>query len=159
MIVGVSKFGHGLIRLGVNAQRRTRQPYGMEGGAPGVMGRNTWIKQARASDGDLNLPDLDPSHAQPEAIPPASTADDKENAAPQGKGKNQKSLPPPRHINIGGKASVWMGKGDRLLIETPGAGAWGALSEGEGAEDDHGHVKAWAARGSLAEREAAQAGF
>lgn len=30
-----------------------------------------------------------------------------------------------RHINIGGKGTLWMGKGDRLLIETPGGGGWG----------------------------------
>lgn len=54
-----------------------------------------------------------------------------------------------------------MGKGDRLLIETPGAGAWGLSdAEKENQRDlDHSHLKAWAPRGSLAEREAAQAGF
>ena len=31
----------------------------------------------------------------------------------------------PRVINIGGKATVLMGKGDRLVIETPGGGGWG----------------------------------
>lgn len=68
--------------------------------------------------------------------------------------------PKPRSINIGGKATIFMGKGDQLLIETPGAGAWG-LSDAnkENRDDDHSHVKAWAPRGSLAEREAAQAGF
>lgn len=68
----------------------------------------------------------------------------------------------PRRINIGGKATTFMGKGDKLLIETPGAGAWGAAdpdADSEGHQGDHSHVKAWAARGSLAEREAAQAGF
>jgi len=32
-----------------------------------------------------------------------------------------------RSINIGGKASVLMGKGDRLVIMTPGGGAWGSV--------------------------------
>ena len=52
---------------------------------------------------------------------------------------------------------MFMGKGDRLLIETPGAGAWGSPAEEEGAPHVHKHE--WAPRGSLAEREAAQAGF
>ncbi|TFY54620.1 hypothetical protein EVJ58_g8755 [Rhodofomes roseus] len=95
------------------------------------MGRNTWVKQPRKADGDL----------------------------PENTGGGKPAPLQPRNINIGGKATVWMGKGDRLLIETPGAGAWGALDEGEGADADHSHVKAWAPRGSLAEREAAQAGF
>lgn len=110
-------------------QRRTRQPYGVEGGEPGALGRNTWVKQLRQSDGD----------------------------APEDSSEPLK----PRNINIGGKATVFMGKGDRLLIETPGAGAWGAPSDENNGTDAHGHehVRAWAPRGSLAEREAAQAGF
>ena len=61
-----------------------------------------------------------------------------------------------RKINIGGKATVFMGKGDKLLIETPGAGAWGEADSGKenNYDGDHSHVKAWAPRGSLAEREA-----
>ena len=113
-------------------QRRTRQPYGMEGGEPGAMGRNTWVKQPRKEDGDL------PEHTEP--------------------GQPLR----PRNINIGGKATVWMGKGDRLLIETPGGGGWGlpeAVERELEEQEDLAHVKAWAARGSLAEREAAQAGF
>lgn len=107
----------------------------MEGGAAGALGRNTWIKQARTEDGDLP-----------------------EDAAPD-------SPPEPRQINIGGKATVWMGKGDVLRIETPGGGAWGAPETGsdgvgkEGSDRGNGDVKGWAARGSFAERAARQAGF
>ncbi|EEB96709.1 hypothetical protein MPER_04112, partial [Moniliophthora perniciosa FA553] len=106
--------------------RRTRQPYGMEGGGPGGMGRNTWIKRLRQEDGDFD------------------------DGGAAGSGGT-------REINIGGKATVWMGKGDRLLIETPGGGAWGA-SDG-GALLPAKHTKAWEPRGSFAERAAAQASF
>lgn len=69
-------------------------------------------------------------------------------------------LPNTREINIGGKATIRMGKGDRLRIETPGGGGWGLSGEQEGVPSDGlEDVKKWAARGSLAEREAAQAGF
>ncbi|KAJ8518623.1 hypothetical protein ONZ45_g4301 [Pleurotus djamor] len=103
-------------------QRRTRQPYGMEGGGPGALGRNTWIKKTREEDGDL--------------------VDDG---------------PLERNINIGGKATVWMGKGDKLLIETPGGGAWGASNETR--EFQAQEWARWEPRGSLAERAAAQAAF
>jgi 5-oxoprolinase (ATP-hydrolysing) len=63
-----------------------------------------------------------------------------------------------RDINIGGKATVWMGKGDRLMIETPGGGAWG-VADGANDDDEVRHVKTWEPRGSVAERAAAQAGF
>lgn len=62
-----------------------------------------------------------------------------------------------REINIGGKASVWMGKGDTLKIETPGGGAWGA-PEGT-TKAPHSHAHAWEPRGSVAERASAQAAF
>ncbi|KAF8632678.1 hypothetical protein AX17_004810 [Amanita inopinata Kibby_2008] len=99
---GVGKWhgGHGVVReieflepmqVSILSERRTRQPYGMDGGGAGAMGRNTWIKRLREEDGDLD----------------------------------EEISTEVREINIGGKATVWMGKGDRLLIETPGGGAWG----------------------------------
>lgn len=108
------------------SQRRTRQPYGMEGGGPGALGRNTWIKKLRKEDGDL-----DPDN-------------------PDGT----------REINIGGKATVWMGKGDRLLIETPGGGAWGRTEHPEAHELlGLNESRGWEPRGSFAERAAQQASF
>lgn len=65
----------------------------------------------------------------------------------------------PRHVNIGGKATVFMGKGDRLLIETPGGGGWGTPSKGGANVVMQSHKPAWEARGSIAERAAAQASF
>jgi len=131
---GVGKWhgGEGVVRsieflepmqVSILSERRTRQPYGMEGGGPGALGRNTWLKKCRPEDGDYD----------------------------------EKSGLRSRDINIGGKATVWMGKGDQLVIETPGGGAWGA-PEGtiKGLND---HVVAWQPRGSVAERAAAQASF
>lgn len=96
----------------------------MEGGGPGALGRNTWIKRCRKEDGDL---------------------DETSGGLTE------------REINIGGKATVWMGKGDVLKIETPGGGAWGA-PEGT-VKAPHAHAHAWEPRGSVAERAAAQAAF
>ena len=107
----------------ISAQRRTRAPYGVDGGEAALMGRNTWIKQRRGEDGDV-VADEDPG---------------------------------PRHVNIGGKATVFMGKGDRLLIETPGGGGWGVASAGVAQPGKA--LGGWEARGSLAERAAAQASF
>ncbi|KAG6865451.1 hypothetical protein C0991_002374 [Blastosporella zonata] len=117
------------MQVSILSERRTRQPYGMEGGGPGAMGRNTWVKRLRTEDGDL---------------------------APNARS----STTPTREINIGGKATVWMGKSDRLVIETPGGGAWGIDEDAvHGKKDLGAHVSAWEPRGSIAERAAAQAGF
>ncbi|KAF7760255.1 hypothetical protein Agabi119p4_10931 [Agaricus bisporus var. burnettii] len=112
------------MQVSILSERRTRQPYGMEGGNSGMMGKNTWIKKLREGDGDLD-------------------------------NNNETGT---RDINIGGKATVFMGKGDRLLIETPGAGAWGVAEE-DGRKKDFVHVRAWEPRGSIADRAAAQAAF
>ncbi|RDB26717.1 Uncharacterized protein C11D3.14c [Hypsizygus marmoreus] len=114
------------MQVSILSERRTRHPYGMEGGGPGALGRNTWMKQLRSEDGDLD--------GQSELIT--------------------------RDINIGGKATVWMGKGDKLLIETPGGGAWGVDEDARhGNKPAAEHINAWEPRGSVAERTAAQAGF
>ncbi|KAG2108971.1 Hydantoinase B/oxoprolinase [Suillus discolor] len=115
------------MQVSILSERRTRAPYGMAGGEPAMMGRNTWIKQRRAEDSDI----------------PEETSEEDMG---------------PRCINIGGKATVFMGKGDRLLIETPGGGGWGMPDEGQFETTDE-HKHPWEARGSLAERAAAQAGF
>ncbi|KAJ7100669.1 Hydantoinase B/oxoprolinase [Mycena belliarum] len=117
------------MQVSILSERRTRQPYGMAGGGPGALGRNTWVKQLRAGDGD-------------------ATAENAELGVHE------------REINIGGKATVWMGKGDRLRIETPGGGAWGVPEHAAAvaAEMQHGRAP-WEPRGSVAERAAAQAAF
>lgn len=102
----------------------------MEGGEPGANGKNLWLKLPRVEDGDL--------------------AREKENtdAARQR-----------RVINLGGKATVRMGAGDRIVINTPGGGGWGRVGEekrvkGDG-EHKHGRHDA---RGSVFERSQAQEG-
>lgn len=55
-----------------------------------------------------------------------------------------------------------MGKGDRLIVHTPGGGGWGAPEEGDTADQarhGHGGEIGWATRGSWAERISAQASF
>jgi len=50
-----------------------------------------------------------------------------------------------------------MGKGDRLVIETPGGGAWG-VPDGKEGEDPQWKYE-WSARGSLKERQDREAEF
>lgn len=119
------EFTHGL-QVSILSERRTRAPYGMEGGEPAMTGRNTWIKGRRREDGDL-VDDCVESEEQ-------------------------------RFINIGGKATVFMGKGDRLLIETPGGGGWGLPTDNT-LQEAQPHKPTWEARGSIAERAGAQASF
>ncbi|KZV69600.1 Hydantoinase B/oxoprolinase [Peniophora sp. CONT] len=163
---GKFKGGEGVVReiefteelqVSIMSERRTRQPYGLEGGGPAALGRNTWVKNARAADGDLPTNKADTENALHAPVLPLDPTVLDEHT-----GRSRAALEPAmRRINVGGKATLRMGKGDRLLIETPGGGGWGApdgSSTGVG-EVDLAHVKAWAPRGSIAEREALQAGF
>ncbi|TFL00412.1 Hydantoinase B/oxoprolinase [Pterulicium gracile] len=132
------------MQVSIMSERRTRQPYGLHGGGPGGMGRNTWVKRCREKDGDL--PTLDPSTASESE----SDSSGSEPATP---------APLTRDINIGGKATVWMGEGDKIVIETPGGGAWGAPETKRVDDDDAFQKQGWEPRGSFVERAAKQAGF
>ncbi|KAL9932364.1 hypothetical protein V8E36_008843 [Tilletia maclaganii] len=149
---GAGKFkgGNGVIRdieflspaiqVSILSERRVFSPYGLNGGHDAQRGRNLWIKRRREVDGDLlNTP----------------AADEEE----------QNKATKTRTINLGGKTTAKFGRGDRIVIETPGGGGWGAPGEASG--DDVDNVKdrlmatgpsshrAW---GSLAERSSAQLG-
>jgi 5-oxoprolinase (ATP-hydrolysing) len=66
---------------------------------------------------------------------------------------------PDKTVNIGGKATVKMAAGDRLLLKTPGGGGWGAPSERVAAEaGKQAFVNSWAPRGSFADHAAKQEG-
>ncbi|KAG8850911.1 hypothetical protein FRB96_009544 [Tulasnella sp. 330] len=130
------------IRVSILSERRAHAPYGLEGGGSGARGVNIWVKQPRPSD----------------LVPPSAPVSSKSPDSGEGEVKQQ---PQPRIVNIGGKATVLMGKGDRLIVHTPGGGGWGAPEEGKGDQAHHGHGAeiGWATRGSWAERISAQASF
>ncbi|KAH8928481.1 Hydantoinase B/oxoprolinase [Atractiella rhizophila] len=60
-----------------------------------------------------------------------------------------------RIINLGGKQTVRMGRGDRIVICTPGGGGWGKEGGDRAAKR---HEGAWEPRGSWAERKGHQEG-
>lgn len=123
--VGLHHGGNGVIRdieflegmqVSLLTERRSRAPYGLNGGGEGRVGVNTWLKQ---SDGVVR-----------------------------------------RKVNLGGKASIKVTAGDRLVLHTPGGGAWGAgerRNEAGAVKTKSGH--AWEPRGSLAEKASAEAAF
>ncbi|GAA6000635.1 hypothetical protein JCM10207_004586 [Rhodosporidiobolus poonsookiae] len=121
------------IQCSILSERRVYQPYGLEGGGSGECGRNLWVKLPRKQDGDLV------------------------NGKSKSKGGEDKEQQPPRVINLGGKATVRMGRGDRIVIMTPGGGGWGKEGDekvvGEGQQHSRGDP-----RGSHHERTQAQEG-
>lgn len=74
------------VQCSILSERRSRRPYGLEGGGDGAAGLNLWIKK----DPNTNLE---------------------------------------RVINLGGKNTAHFRAGDRIVVHTPGGGAWGACQE------------------------------
>jgi N-methylhydantoinase B/oxoprolinase/acetone carboxylase alpha subunit len=123
------EFTEKTIQVSILSERRTYAPWGLEGGGDAQCGRNRWFKLPRKDDGDLRTASKD-EHGQYKH----------------------------RVINLGGKATVKMGKGDRIMIETPGGGAWGKEGEEKRTEENDGRHERGAPRGSHYERLAAQEG-
>ncbi|KAG0347318.1 hypothetical protein BG004_007975 [Podila humilis] len=107
---GLHPGGEGLIRdieflepmeVSILSERRVFQPYGIQGGGPGASGKNLWV-QKRVQ------------------VAKESGA----NAATE-----SSSSVFFRTVNLSGKNTAHVKAGDRLLICTPGGGAWGALEE------------------------------
>ncbi|OAX82315.1 hypothetical protein ACJ72_03337 [Emergomyces africanus] len=74
------------VQCSILSERRSHQPYGLQGGGPGASGKNLWVRRSE------------------------ETSDD-------------------RVVSLGAKATVAMGKGDRIVVQTPGGGAWGSGDE------------------------------
>lgn len=64
-----------------------------------------------------------------------------------------------RKVNLGGKASIRVTAGDRLVLQTPGGGGWGAMGDRPRNARAAGELPAWEPRGSLAQKAAAEAAF
>lgn len=111
---GLHPGGEGLIRdieflepmeVSILSERRVFQPYGMAGGGPGLSGKNLWVQKrlVRKKDG-LLLAEEDTTNDETETVF--------------------------RTVNLSGKNTAHVKAGDRLMICTPGGGAWGAIQDG-----------------------------
>ncbi|KAJ1964190.1 hypothetical protein IWQ62_003003 [Dispira parvispora] len=96
------------IQVSILSERRVLQPYGLQGGEPGMRGENIWLRRKIASS------DQDSNTARSYAL-----------AHPATLNARQKDY---SVLSLGGKNTCTMGKGDRLLVCTPGGGGWGLSS-------------------------------
>ncbi|BGP37297.1 hypothetical protein JCM10449v2_001202 [Rhodotorula kratochvilovae] len=117
------------IQCSILSERRVYRPYGLRGGGSGQNGLNLWLKLPRVEDGDL------PRDAEAKEGSPA-----------------------PRRINLGGKATVKMGRGDRIVVCTPGGGGWGRVGEEKQVKEEKRRHGRGDPRGGHHERTQAQEG-
>jgi N-methylhydantoinase B len=91
--------------------RRRRRPWGLAGGEPGQPGRNL-----------LHPASVRPE-PEPKASPPQANVEGPEAAA---RPEPVEGRAAPEPIDLPSKGQVKVHPGDRLTLETPGGGAWGA---------------------------------
>ncbi|KAF9146508.1 hypothetical protein BGX30_014573 [Mortierella sp. GBA39] len=114
---GLHPGGEGLVRdieflepmeVSILSERRVFQPYGMAGGGPGASGKNLWVQKRtiRKKDGLLLA---------------------EESTSTISKDETETVF---RTVNLSGKNTAHVKTGDRLMICTPGGGAWGSKDGG-----------------------------
>jgi len=133
---GLHKGGEGVIRdiefripvqVSILSERRVYHPYGMEGGGAAACGLNLWVRKTKR------------------AIVNASSTTEADDGKKDAEDEFQ-------HINLGAKNTVAMQPGERIVIHTPGGGAWGKEGEETNLETKADPRAAWKG-GSIAGRQ------
>ena len=87
------------MKVSILSERRVHNPYGLSGGKHAQCGHNLWAKLIKS--------------------------DESREAGKEIVSDDSSSLY--KLINLGGKNTVEMNAGDRIIINTPGGGGWGAV--------------------------------
>jgi 5-oxoprolinase (ATP-hydrolysing) len=100
------------VTVSILSERRVYHPYGLEGGGEAECGLNYWVRSILKPDvnSDDNL----------------ESANGENNKSSGGAAEDEVQY---RQVSLGGKNSVEMKPGERIIVMTPGGGAWG--KEGE----------------------------
>ncbi len=119
---GQHKGGDGVVRdiefriplqVSILSERRVYRPYGLKGGEDGQCGLNLWVRRVEKADWQRSM----------QSVQEGETEKERQEKEAQGVEYEE------RYINIGAKNSAAMAAGDRIIINTPGGGGWGAVGE------------------------------
>lgn len=147
------------VQVSILSERRVYHPYGLEGGGDAACGLNIWARKVKKAEVDKNA-DISqpavgtnvekvsesPSDSEGGVSNIIATLEKKDAAKPQEEFEY-------RYINLGAKNTAAMQPGERIIIYTPGGGAWGAVGEESQVEEKKDHRHAWKG-GSVAGRQA-----
>lgn len=103
------------VQVSILSERRVYKPYGLEGGEDAKCGLNIWVRKVECTDRGRS--DL--------LLQSASADKDKHKKEIEEEEKQYEE----RRINLGGKNTAAMQKGERIIIHTPGGGGWGRVGE------------------------------
>ncbi|KAI9762542.1 MAG: hypothetical protein M4579_000345 [Chaenotheca gracillima] len=136
------------VQVSILSERRVYHPYGLNGGEDAECGRNLWVRRVKRSGGGAA------GEASAGVINGNKTNEEQEE----------------RYISLGAKNTAAMQAGERIIVETPGGGGWGAVADAGAEKKVNGNTNgagdkgprqekdprhAWRG-GSLASRTAAQ---
>ncbi|KAF2664480.1 5-oxoprolinase [Microthyrium microscopicum] len=146
---GQHKGGEGVIRdiefripvtVSILSERRVYHPYGLEGGGDGECGLNTWVRKVPKPDANSDA-SKDENDKVQELGGVKVEAYGEEDQTQYG------------FVNLGGKNTAEMKPGERIIVMTPGGGAWGKSGDESAAVSRKDPKQAWRG-GSIASRQA-----
>lgn len=123
------------VTVSILSERRVYHPYGLEGGGEGLCGHNTWVRKVPITD----------------EVHKAAEGAENEGAKKVEQIHGSEDTAHWRYVNMGGKNSAEMKPGERIIIKTPGGGAWGRVGDEKGVELKRDPRHAWMG-GSIASR-------
>jgi 5-oxoprolinase (ATP-hydrolysing) len=126
------------VTVSILSERRVYHPYGLEGGGDAECGLNYWVRSI--PNPDVNSDDT---------VNNVATNDSEGKQMNTVKVKEDTQY---RYISLGGKNSVEMKPGERIIVMTPGGGAWGKEGEESKAVKKQDLKHAWK-KGSVAGRQ------
>jgi 5-oxoprolinase (ATP-hydrolysing) len=161
--IGAHNGGEGVVRdiefripvqVSILSERRVYHPYGLEGGGDAACGLNIWVrkvdKKSVDKNADTNQPivggDVDEDKAEASGAVKHLENQEKEIAHAEEEEVEY------RYINLGAKNTASMQPGERIIIYTPGGGAWGKLGDESKVQDKDDPKQAWK-MGSVAGRQ------
>ncbi|KAI9725561.1 MAG: hypothetical protein M1828_003049 [Chrysothrix sp. TS-e1954] len=110
------------MQVSILSERRVYRPYGLEGGENAQTGLNLWVRKVS------------------------------QTPKGQGDGEGDCKAEEYRYINLGGKNTAAMAKGERIIVNTPGGGGWGRVGQESQAKQSSDPRQAWR-QGSVAQRQ------
>ncbi|KAF4990161.1 hypothetical protein FGRMN_8645 [Fusarium graminum] len=119
------------LQVSILSERRVYRPYGLNGGGDGECGLNLWVRNVEKANWETSLKQF---HT---------------------KGDTNEVEYEERRINMGAKNTASMKAGDRIIICTPGGGAWGAEGSESVVQKTIDHTEAWRKGSGNARDEAA----
>ena len=142
--VGMHKGGDGVIRdiefripvqVSILSERRVYRPYGLHGGGDAMCGKNIWVRKVKknkklGAGGERE----------------GKRRDDAEEEKEQTEWEE-------RHVSMGAKNTASMQPGERIIVMTPGGGAYGPAGGEKKVEKKKDDQQSWT-KGSVASRTA-----